>query len=126
MLDRQNIGGTFGGPFELTTEMNDAQFYVQDLAGTPAPNDDLDLQLVWLQAAEENGIYRVNEGEYWLNEITGPWNEYGVCKCNLRNGLTPPLSGSWNNGKWKFSNGGGLRPLRKVRNARFFGGYHSV
>ena len=32
--------------------MFDLTFYKQDLNGTPAPNDDLDLQLVWLQAAD--------------------------------------------------------------------------
>lgn len=44
----KNIGGTLGLPFEGKQEMNDAEFYVQKLNGTPAPNDDLDLQFVWL------------------------------------------------------------------------------
>jgi len=108
----KNIGGTLGAPFEWQREMNDVTFYTQDLKGNPAPNDDLDLQLVWLLAAEEKGLYNINErvlGEYWLTHITGPWNEYGVCKANLRCGLIPPLSGSCNNDQWKWSNGAWIR-----------------
>ncbi len=108
----KNIGGTLGAPFEGRREMNAATFYVQDLRGAPAPNDDLDLQLVWLQAAEENGLYHLTPrllGEYWMNFIVGPWNEYGVCKANIANGLYPPLSGSCNNDIWKFSNGAWIR-----------------
>ena len=108
----KNIGGTIGAPFEGQREVNHATFYTQELGGKPAPNDDLDLQLIWLLAAEENGIYHLNErilGEYWLTNITGPWNEYGVCKANIRNGLVPPLSGSCNNDIWKYSNGAWIR-----------------
>lgn len=108
----KNIGGTIGAPFEGQREMNDATFYTQRLGGKPTPNDDLDLQLIWLLAAEENGLFRLNErilGEYWLSHIVGPWNEYGVCKANIRSGLIPPLSGSCNNERWKYSNGAWIR-----------------
>ncbi|UKI32266.1 MAG: ADP-ribosylglycohydrolase family protein [Lentisphaeria bacterium] len=108
----KNIGGTLGAPMEGRREIFDVKFYVQDLKGKPAPNDDLDLQLIWLLAVEENGIYQVNErvlGEYWLSHITGPWNEYGVGKVNMANGLVPPLSGAFNNEQWKNSNGAWIR-----------------
>jgi len=108
----KNIGGTLGAPFEGKREMNDATFYVQKLDGNPAPNDDLDLQLVWLQAAEDQGLNHLTPrllGEYWINFIVGPWNEYGVCKANIVNGLYPPLSGSCNNDRWKYSNGAWIR-----------------
>lgn len=108
----KNIGGTLGAPFEGKKEMQNLSFYAQDLSGTPAPNDDLDLQLIWLCAAERHGLYNLNEqlmGEYWMEAITGPWNEYGVCHANIRNGLYPPLSGSCNNDVWKYSNGAWIR-----------------
>ncbi len=108
----KNIGGTLGMPFEGSKEMNDATFYTQELGGAPAPNDDLDLQLVWLLAVEEHGIYHLTPeimGEYWLNHITGPWNEYSICRQNLANGLKPPLSGSCNNSEWHWSNGAWIR-----------------
>ena len=69
----KNIGGTLGAPMEGRRETFDVTGYVQDLRGNPAPNDDLDLQLVWLRAVEDHGIYNLNErilGEYWLRFIT--------------------------------------------------------
>ncbi len=108
----KNIGGTLGNPFEGQRTVNDAVFYSQELNGQPLPNDDLDLQLIWLIAAEEYGLYRLNErilGEFWLTYITGHWNEYGVCKSNMLCGLPPPLSGSCNNDRWKWSNGAWIR-----------------
>ncbi len=108
----KNIGGTLGTPFEGKREMNDAAFYTQKHDGNPLPNDDLDLQLVWLQAAEEQGLYKLTPrimGEYWSNFIVGPWNEYSACKANVANGLYPPLSGSCNNEQWKWSNGAWIR-----------------
>ena len=44
----KNIGGTLGAPFEWNEGPFDGSFYTQDLKGEPAPNDDLDLQLIWL------------------------------------------------------------------------------
>lgn len=108
----KNIGGTLGAPFEGRREMNDATFYTQKHSGEPLPNDDLDLQLVWLNAVEENGLYNITPrllGEYWANFIVGPWNEYSVCKANIAKGLYPPLSGSCNNDIWKHSNGAWIR-----------------
>ncbi len=108
----KNIGGTLGAPLEGKRELFDIDFYIQDLGGTPAPNDDLDLQLVWLQAVEERGIYNLNErilGECWMGHIVAPWNEYGVGKVNIANGLYPPLSGACNNRQWENSNGAWIR-----------------
>ena len=67
----KNIGGTLGEPFEGKRQLNNINFYVQDLKGNPPPNDDLDLQLVWLCAAEKYGS-RLNAqilAEYWLSYI---------------------------------------------------------
>lgn len=108
----KNIGGTLGAPMEGTREVLDITFYTQDLKGNPAPNDDLDLQLAWLRAIEDHGLANVDErilGEYWLRFVTGPWNEYGIGKFNMVNGLLPPLSGFCNNDQWKNSNGAWIR-----------------
>ncbi len=108
----KNIGGTLGAPMEGTRQLGDISFYTQETAGRPAPNDDLDLQLVWLLAVEQNGAYRLNErilGEYWMRYITGPWNEYGTAKGNIAAGLYPPLSGFCNNAEWQNSNGAWIR-----------------
>lgn len=95
----KNIGGTLGAPMEWKRQVNDVSFYTQVLDGNPFPNDDLDLQLVWLMALEEQGI-DINArtlADYWLTYITPHWAEYGNSKANLRSGLMPPLSGIMNN-----------------------------
>jgi len=106
----KNIGGTLGGPYEGRREILDVKGYVTP-KGEPMPNDDLDLQLVWLKAIEERGARGVNNrvlGEYWINYIPPPWNEYGIGKSNMKAGIVPPLSGEYHN-PWKHSNGAWIR-----------------
>ncbi len=108
----KSIGGTLGAPFEGRQQVNDVTGYTNIIPGEPLPNDDLDLQLVWLKAVQERGPLGVNNrvlGEYWLNFIPPHWNEYGISKANQRAGLVPPLSGEYRNEKWKHSNGAWIR-----------------
>ncbi len=95
----KNVGGTLGMPVEWRRQINNISFYLQDLTGDPVPNDDLDLQLVWLTALENHGvdIDAHTLADYWLLDITPHYNEYGVGKMNLRRGLLPPLSGTVDN-----------------------------
>ncbi|HHV98930.1 MAG TPA: ADP-ribosylglycohydrolase family protein [Clostridiaceae bacterium] len=95
----KNIGGTLGAPFECKRGVYDIDFYTQDLGGEPLPNDDLDLQLVWLNAVEKygRGVNASILGEYWHSYIVPNWAEYGAGKNNMRMGLVPPLSGYVNN-----------------------------
>ena len=95
----KNIGGVLGMPFEGFRQINEVSFYTQDLTNGPPPNDDLDLQIVWLSAVERFGR-QVNAsilGEYWLSYVIPNWVEYGTGKANLRAGLVPPLSGMIDN-----------------------------
>lgn len=91
----KNIGGVLGAPFEGKRQINHVDFYIQDLKGNPPPNDDLDLQLVWLNAVERYGRHTNASilGEYWLSFIIPNWVEYGAGKNNLKMGLVPPLAG---------------------------------
>ena len=52
----KNIGGTLGAPFEGWRGVFDVDYYTHDLSAGVLPNDDLDLQLVWLNAAERYGM----------------------------------------------------------------------
>ena len=107
----KNIGGTLGMPFEGNKEINNVSSYTKLEEGEPAANDDLDLQILWLKAMEENN-YRIDAytlGEYWLKYVPVDWNEYGVGKKNMKSGIMPPLSGEYNNAKWKTSNGAWIR-----------------
>ncbi len=95
----KNIGGTLGYPFEWRRQVNQVTFYAQGLRGEPMPNDDLDIQLLWLIALEEQGVDIDAQllSEYWLTYLTPNWVEYGNSKINLRSGLLPPLCGSYEN-----------------------------
>jgi ADP-ribosylglycohydrolase len=92
----KNIGGTLGAPMEWRRQVNHVTFYTQNLEGEPAPNDDLDVQLLWLIALEEKGIEISAQtlAEYWTLFLTPHWSEYGTAKINMRSGLTPPFSGT--------------------------------
>ena len=96
----KNIGGTAGAPFEWMRQVNNITFYPQkNLCGEAMPNDDLDIQLLWLCAMEEKGIAVTSHrlAEYWVTYVTPHWAEYGAGKTNMRQGLPPPLCGTFNN-----------------------------
>lgn len=95
----KNIGGTFGMPFEWIRQFNDVKIYAQDLNGKPAPNDDLDLQLLALIAMEDLGenVTREQLAHYWSLFVTPHWAEYGNAKANMKLGIAPPYSGEYNN-----------------------------
>lgn len=106
----KNIGGTMGAPYEGRRELLDVKGYATD-PNVILPNDDLDLQLVWLHAMELIGPYELDckrLGEFWISYITPFWNEYGLGKTNMRHGMLPPLAGDYRN-NWKDSNGAWIR-----------------
>jgi len=96
----KNIGGTLGAPFECLRQINDVDFYVQkNIDRNPPPNDDLDLQIVWLNAAMKFGseIDQNVISEYWLTYIYPRWSEYGTAKANLSRGVSAGVSGRLEN-----------------------------
>ncbi len=106
----KNIGGTLGVPHEGHRGVFDLTYYTHDLKSGALPNDDLDLQLVWLLAAEGHGraVNAETLGEYWLLYIPCDWSEYGAGRNNLRRGYLPPVSGSLRN-PYAESNGAWIR-----------------
>ncbi len=106
----KNIGGTVGAPFEGVTAINNVDFYTHDISTGALPNDDLDLQLVWLLAAEKFGktVNSAILADFWAYKIVAHWAEYGKGKINLRSGLIPPISGAYDN-YMKDSNGAWIR-----------------
>ena len=75
----KNIGGTLGAPMEFLRQVNNVSFYQQKLTGEPLPNDDLDIQLLWLVALEEQGLDLTAQtlADYWCLYVTPHWSEYG-------------------------------------------------
>ena len=97
----KNIGGTLGEPLEKRfgqDEMFDVWWY-PELPEGGIPNDDLELQLIWLQALKERGpgLTARDLADYWLNCVAYNFDEYGLHKTNLVKGLQPPVSGWYNN-----------------------------
>ena len=107
----KNIGGTIGAPYEGQNKLFDIKGFASE-PGKPLPNDDLDLQLMWLFAMEQEGPWYFGArtlSEYWLLGIDPCWNEYGRGKANLCDGVIAPLSGELHNEKWRHSNGAWIR-----------------
>ena len=95
----KNIGGTLGAPYETKKSINSLTYY-DPVPHKAAPNDDIDLQLIWLKMVEEKGInpLLVDFAEYWKRyAFAYPWNEYGFLKRNLERGLMPPITGCFEN-----------------------------
>lgn len=67
---------------------------------TMLPNDDLDLQVVWLERVRRTGlpIDRRQLADAWLEHIHLYPDEYGVADRNLTQGIYPPASGAFDNG----------------------------
>lgn len=97
----KNSGGTLGAPLEKSfgePEPFDIWWYMK-LEEGGIPNDDLELQLIWLLALEEAGpsLDVRDLAQYWLDYVGYNWDEYGFHKTNLRLGLMPPVSSASNN-----------------------------
>lgn len=97
----KNCGGTLGTPVEKAygqEEMFDVWWYPVIKEGG-MPNDDLEIQLIWLKALEDKGpaIKARDLAQYWQDSVNYNFDEYGLNKTNLRLGLMPPVSGYYNN-----------------------------
>lgn len=93
------VGGTLGLPFEGQDGPFDLTFY-EPVPTVMMPNDDLDLQVLMACVLDQMPKPRVDRhifGKAWLDHVNFCWDEYGVCIRNLRNGIHPPLTGSYDN-----------------------------
>ena len=94
----KSIGGSLGmpyegvaGPIELDLEQSGLE---------PVANDDLELQLLWLHALEEDGFADIAGSleRAWLAHQEFHVDEYAIALQNLRRGISAPLSGY--HGNW--------------------------
>lgn len=91
------LGGTVGC-FEGTKQIT--HLILDDLVpDKPAPNDDLDIQLVWLDVLLEHGVYFTSDQlmEAWLKKYPCNYGEYATGRRNYRRGLHAPACGSYAN-----------------------------
>jgi len=106
----KSMGGAVGTRFEGYKgwiEIDPADMFP---AAMP-PNDDLDLQVLWLKVLEEKGPALTSDdlAQAWLDGCWYPFNEYGIFRRNWRLGIHPPMSGRFGNQFWE--NGMGC-PIR--------------
>ncbi len=94
----KSIGGTLGLPAEGKRGPLNFSFYDPVPTSAP-PNDDLELQLVWLHLLERRGFALTQRdlAEGWLAHIHYMWDEYGRCRWNLRRGVPPAAAGVFEN-----------------------------
>ena len=92
------IGGTAGGPAEGRKELLDYPLH-EPLLHQALPNDDLDLQILWLEVLEEKGIHITSRdlADAFYHKVPYGPGEYGYFKKNYGRGIYPPLTGTYNN-----------------------------
>ena len=94
----KSLGGIVGAPYENHKQFN--KVTPETLWPTILyPNDDLDIQVVWLEALQELGLYltSVDLAKFWQDRCFYTCCEYGIFLHNYQRGIEPPLSGTWNN-----------------------------
>ena len=103
-------GGILGAPIEGFKCFHNIELS-EKLFETNYPNDDLDLQVLWLDLVKQKGpwIDENDLGDFWHEHVDFPWGEYGLAASNLACGIMPPLSGKHNNDYWNRGMGSPIR-----------------
>jgi len=94
----KSIGGVIGAPLEnhkIYRNLTRDQLWPAEIGA----NDDLDIQVAWLEALQERGLYLTSKdmAEFWQDRCWYNFCEYGHFLYNLERGIHPPVSGKWNN-----------------------------
>lgn len=87
------LGGGIGAPYEGCPYQ--LHLTKQDIYLDQGPNDDLELQLLWIIYAEKFGL-KLDSAALsvaWQTRIKYDMDEYGAAMRNMRRGLKPPLTG---------------------------------
>ncbi|MDY4186553.1 MAG: ADP-ribosylglycohydrolase family protein [Candidatus Borkfalkiaceae bacterium] len=92
------LGGAAGAPFEGIKKILNIDDY-KKVFRPDLPNDDLDLQLLWLDVLENKGfnLTSCNLADAWIEKCWYPFSEYGYFMKNYMRGIKPPYSGEINN-----------------------------
>jgi len=104
------VGGTIGAQVEGAKELMNFTLETAFPAEIP-PNDDLDLQVLWLEVLMEKGVHFTSNdlADAWMDRCWYPFNEYGNFRRNYSKGIKPPVSGAFDN---KFFETGMGCPIR--------------
>lgn len=96
------LGGAAGAPVEGIKKLIDVKDFTE-IYNPDLPNDDLDLQLLWLDVLENKGtiINSCDLADAWVEKCWYPFSEYGYFLKNYMRGIKPPYSGIINNSFFK-------------------------
>ena len=104
------IGGAIGAQVEGQKKLHE---FTEETAFPEKwpPNDDLDLQVLWLHAIEDRGIFITSRdlAEEWVEHSWYFFNEYGRFLKNFARGIEPPISGWFDNEYFRESMGCPIR-----------------
>ena len=103
-------GGILGAPIEGYKRFNDIPLS-DALFESNFANDDLDLQVLWLDLVDRLGphVRRADLARHWAAHVRFPWGEYGFATRNIALGLDPPMSGRHDNWYWRRGMGSPIR-----------------
>lgn len=92
------VGGNIGAPYEGMKQRLPIE-YSEEAVKKVIPNDDLDLQILWLDVLQKKGwdITALDLAESFYNNCPYAPGEYAYFKKNYKKGIAPPLSGTFNN-----------------------------
>lgn len=92
------LGGAAGAPVEGYKKLIECEDY-KEMLRADLPNDDLDLQLLWLEVLQKKGFHITAEdlAHAWDKQCWYPFSEYGIFLKNYERGIMPPYSGRFNN-----------------------------
>ena len=92
------LGGAAGAPVEGIKKVIDVGDFTE-IFNPDLPNDDLDLQLLWIDVLKEKGtiINSCDLADAWVAKCWYPFSEYGYFLKNYMRGVKPPYSGIINN-----------------------------
>jgi len=102
------LAGAIGMPFEGVPFQPNLQ--VENINIQDVPNDDLELQLVWLTLLEKHGLdlNLKHLAKCWVNDIKHGCDEYSMAIRNINRGMMPPASG-WEDNFFADGMGGAIR-----------------
>lgn len=107
----KSIAGNMGGPLECCRMILDFKTPEEFSPVEMMANDDLDVQLIWLNVILEKGLDFTEDDlmEAFIAHYQGYPNEYGYGKRNYMRGIRPPHSGVYANDFFRHSMGCPIR-----------------
>lgn len=96
------LGGAAGAPVEGIKKVIEVEDFTE-IFNPDLPNDDLDLQLLWIDVLKNKGtiINSCDLADAWVEKCWYPFSEYGYFLKNYMRGIKPPYSGIVNNSFFK-------------------------